>query len=185
MSLHMCTDLQNTQSRSLPFLCELVAQLCPTLCEPVNCTHRTPLSMGFPRQEYVSGLSFPPPGHLPDPEIKPGSPALKADSLFSDQVTSHLVLSGPSLVTSVPDRVIIRMIRGDNTGVQTPSLYRGQCPGPWGPRLTNTQESHSCSFSREASSFLKTVLLPMSFHHKHFQRILYSQNVVKLKLKPC
>ena len=96
MSLHMCTDLQNTQSRSLPFLCELVAQLCPTLCEPVNCTHRTPLSMGFPRQEYVSGLSFPPPGHLPDPEIKPGSPALKADSLFSDQVTSHLVLSGPS-----------------------------------------------------------------------------------------
>ena len=31
-----------------------------------------PLSMGFPRQEYWSALSFPPPGDLPDPRIKPG-----------------------------------------------------------------------------------------------------------------
>ena len=30
-----------------------------------------PLSMGFPRQEYWSGLPFPPPGDLPDPGIKP------------------------------------------------------------------------------------------------------------------
>ena len=34
-----------------------------------------PLSMGFSRQEYWSGLSFPPPGDLPNPEIEPGSPA--------------------------------------------------------------------------------------------------------------
>ena len=40
-----------------------------------------PLSMGFPRQEYWSGLSFPSPGDLPDPGIEPGSPALQADSL--------------------------------------------------------------------------------------------------------
>ena len=33
-------------------------------------------SMGFSRQEYWSGLSFPSPGYLPDPGIKPGSPAL-------------------------------------------------------------------------------------------------------------
>jgi len=32
--------------------------------------------MGFPRQEYWSGLPFPPPGDLPDPGIKPASPAL-------------------------------------------------------------------------------------------------------------
>ena len=37
--------------------------------------------MGFPRQEYWSGLSFPSPGDLPDPGIEPGSPALQADSL--------------------------------------------------------------------------------------------------------
>ena len=40
--------------------------------------------MGFSRQEYWSGLSFPSPGNLPDPGIKPGSPALQADSLASE-----------------------------------------------------------------------------------------------------
>ena len=39
------------------------------------------LSMGFSRQEHWSGLLFPSPGDLPDLEIKPGSPALQADSL--------------------------------------------------------------------------------------------------------
>ena len=38
--------------------------------------------MGFPRQEYWSGLPFPSPGDLPDPEIEPGSPPLQADSLL-------------------------------------------------------------------------------------------------------
>ena len=37
---------------------------------------QAPLSMGFPRQEYWSGLPFPSPGDLPDPGIKPASPAL-------------------------------------------------------------------------------------------------------------
>ena len=40
--------------------------------------------MEFSRQEYWNGLSFPSPGDLPDPEIKPGSPALQADSLPSE-----------------------------------------------------------------------------------------------------
>ena len=43
--------------------------------------HQVPLSMGFPRQEYWSGLPFPSPGDLPDPEMEPGSPALQADAL--------------------------------------------------------------------------------------------------------
>ena len=38
--------------------------------------------MGFPRQEYWSVLPCPPPGVLPDPGIKPESPALQADSLL-------------------------------------------------------------------------------------------------------
>ena len=41
---------------------------------------QAPLSMGQ-RQEHWSGLPFPSPGDLPDPGIKPGSPALQADSL--------------------------------------------------------------------------------------------------------
>ena len=43
--------------------------------------HQDPLSMGFSRQEYWSGLPCPSPGDLPDLGIKPGSPALQADSL--------------------------------------------------------------------------------------------------------
>ena len=40
--------------------------------------------MGFSRQEYWSGLPFPSPGDLPDPGIKPGSPASEADALTSE-----------------------------------------------------------------------------------------------------
>ena len=46
--------------------------------------YQAPLSMGFFRQEYRSGLPFPSPGDLPDPGIKPGSPALQADALPSE-----------------------------------------------------------------------------------------------------
>ena len=42
---------------------------------------QAPLSMGFSRQEYWSGLPFPSPGDLPEPGIEPRSLALKADSL--------------------------------------------------------------------------------------------------------
>ena len=42
---------------------------------------QAPLSLEFFRQEYWSGLPFPPPGDLPNPGIKPGFPVLQADSL--------------------------------------------------------------------------------------------------------
>ena len=42
---------------------------------------QAPLSMGFPRQEYWTGLPFPSPGDLPDPGIKSASPAWQVDSL--------------------------------------------------------------------------------------------------------
>ena len=45
---------------------------------------QAPLSMGFSRQEYWSELPFPPPGDLPNQEIKPRSPALQADSLLPE-----------------------------------------------------------------------------------------------------
>ena len=40
---------------------------------PWTVAQQAPLSVGFSRQEYWSGLSFPPPGDLPDPEIEPAS----------------------------------------------------------------------------------------------------------------
>ena len=47
---------------------------------------QVPLSMEFSRQEYWSGLPFPFLGDLPNPGIKPRSPALQADSLPSDNI---------------------------------------------------------------------------------------------------
>ena len=46
--------------------------------------HQFPLSRGFSRQEYCSGLPCPSPGHLPNLGIEPRSPALQADSLPSE-----------------------------------------------------------------------------------------------------
>ena len=62
----------------------LVAKLCPTLMTPWTVAHQAPLSMGFSRQEYWSGLPFPSPGDLPNTGIEPGSPALWPDSLTTE-----------------------------------------------------------------------------------------------------
>ena len=51
---------------------------------PWTIAHQATLSMGFSRQEYWSGLPFPSPGDLPNPGIKPRSPALQADALTSE-----------------------------------------------------------------------------------------------------
>ena len=48
---------------------------------PWTVAHQAPLSMEFSRQEFWSGLPCPSPGDLPDPGIKPRSPALQAESL--------------------------------------------------------------------------------------------------------
>ena len=49
---------------------------------PWTVAYRAAQSMGFCRQEYWNGLSFPSPGDLPDPGIKPSSPTLQADTLL-------------------------------------------------------------------------------------------------------
>ena len=61
----------------------LVAQLCLTVT-PWTVARLDPLSMGFYRQEYWSGLPFPSPEDLSDPGIEPGSLSLQADSLLSE-----------------------------------------------------------------------------------------------------
>ena len=51
---------------------------------PWTVAHQAPLFMGFSKQEHWSGLPFPPPGGLPNPDIQPRSPALQADALTSE-----------------------------------------------------------------------------------------------------
>ena len=71
----------------LNFICHwlvfggLVAKSCPTLATSWTVACQAPLYMGFSRQEYWSGLSFPSPGDLPEPGTEPMFPAL-AGRLF-------------------------------------------------------------------------------------------------------
>ena len=51
---------------------------------PWAVVHQAPLSMGFFRQEYWSGVPFPPPGDLPDPGIEPTS-AVLAGGFFTTE----------------------------------------------------------------------------------------------------
>ena len=53
---------------------------------PWTGAHQAPLSMGSPRQQYWSGLPFPPPGGLPNPGIEPES---RASSLHCGQILYH------------------------------------------------------------------------------------------------
>ena len=66
---------------NVPGFVVLVAESGLTLCDPWTAARQAPLSMGFPRQEYWSGLPYPSPGDLPNPGFKPGSPACQADFL--------------------------------------------------------------------------------------------------------
>ena len=97
-------------------LCGFVGQLCPTLCDPMDCSPSgSSVFLGVPRQEYWSGLPCPSPGDLPNLRMEPGSPAL--------QILYHLShQKSPS--TSYA---------GSNT--HTPPLYKltrsqGYCPVP-------------------------------------------------------
>ena len=73
--LILTTIIGKSSYESICFYC-LVAKLCLTLAMPWTIVFQAPLSVGFFRQEYWSGLPFPSPGDLPDPRIKFMSPEL-------------------------------------------------------------------------------------------------------------
>ena len=61
---------------------------------PWTVDHQTPLSIGFPRQEYWNGLLFPSPGDLPHPGIKPQSPTLQPPG----KMLKHAGVSGIQII---------------------------------------------------------------------------------------
>ena len=66
-----------------------LAQLCPILCVPMDCSPPGSSVHGIFQEEYQSGLPCPPPGDLPTPGIDSRSPALQADSLSSESPGKH------------------------------------------------------------------------------------------------
>ena len=67
----------------------LVTQACPTVCDPMDCSHQAPLSMAFFRQENWNGLPFPPPGDFLTQGLKPGFLHWGVDSLPLSHLGSH------------------------------------------------------------------------------------------------
>ena len=87
--------LQNFQVDTSVCVCVCVCksacacvQSCLALCNPINYSPQVPLSMGFPRQEFWSGLPFPTTGNLPHPGIEPASPVAPA-------LTGRFFINGP------------------------------------------------------------------------------------------
>ena len=72
----------------------LVPQLCPTICNPLDCSPLALLSMKFSRQEHWSGLPFPSPGDLPNSEIEPMS--LTSPTLAGGFFTTSFHLGSPT-----------------------------------------------------------------------------------------
>ena len=75
------------------YCCCLVTKSCLTFVTPWTVAGQVPLSMGFLRQKYWSGLPFPTPEDLPDPETKPASPACEVDSLLLSYLGSPRYMS--------------------------------------------------------------------------------------------
>ena len=87
----------------------LVAQLCGTLCDSIDCSCQRLLSMGFSGQEYCSGYPFSFPVDFSDPGIKPRSLSLQADSLPSESPQKNCYIK-ISLHTDFNNYIFIYLI---------------------------------------------------------------------------
>ena len=121
--------------------------------------HQAPLSIGFPRQEYWSGLPFPSPGNLPNPGIEPMSPASPAFTgrFFTTRATwevpslpVYLVYFSSMLchesytplwkTTHQPQVLGKKVVEGSSSGLKLPDLCLGFITY-WLPRWHNGKES--------------------------------------------
>ena len=104
----------------------------------MDCSPSAPLSMEFSRQEYWSGLPFPPPEDLPDPGIKPASPTSAA--LAGGLLTTSATLERPKRCSSL-------QTRGQQERGQ--SVLRG--PREAGCLLTEAQRNEAEELKKPAS----------------------------------
>ena len=99
----------------------VIHSVVPNFVTPWTVPCQAPLSMGFSRQEYWSGLPFPSSSDLPDPGIKPGSPELQTDSLPSEPPEKPL--------KDMSDQ-ISRSVVSDSLQPHESQHARPPCPSP-------------------------------------------------------
>ena len=123
---------QRNNKRVLSHFSQINKQTCrfsrvQLFATPWTMAHQTPLSVGFPRQEFWSGLPNPTPWDLPDSRIKPKSPALKVDSLplapsWKPQINKYIYFLNPIKIWS---EELWRM-KWKPTAVFLPGNFHGQ-----------------------------------------------------------
>ena len=125
---------------------------------PRTIARQAPLSMGFSRPEFWSGLPFPPPGDLPDPGIEPASPAL-AGRFFTTAPPGkpHKRLlrrwSGAALARGLP-LVSLHLAQGA-PGVSGASSWRDVPSSPWCRRCW-LSPFHPCALLCELHNYEDT-----------------------------
>ena len=112
--------------------------------------HQAPLSMGFSRQEFWSGLSCPPPGNLPDPGIEPES-------------LTYPALAGGFFTTQFSSVQFSRSVVSDSLRPHEPQHARPPCPSPT-PRVY----SNSCPLSRQCHPTISSSVIPFSSRLQSF-----------------
>ena len=133
------------------------AESCPMLSNPMACTPQAPLSIGFSRQEYWSGLPFPSPGDLPYPGIKPLSSVLGGFFITEAlRACSHLISGSTlhifNLTVLIVSGIILLFSKGSEWRRQwppTPVFLPGESQGQgslvgcrlWGRTESDTTEA--------------------------------------------
>ena len=87
-------------------------------------TARTPLSMGFPRQEYWSELPFPYPWAIPNPGNKPGFPSLQEDSLLTEPPGKPPLKGLVSLISNHETIAVLTWVAIRNSGEMLRDGYK-------------------------------------------------------------
>ena len=149
---------------------------------------QTPLSMGFPKQEYWNGLPFPSSGDCPHPGIKSTSPALQVDSVPLRHQGSSCVcvwLFSSVQFSSVAQSCLTLWPHGlEHARLSCPSLtpraFSNSCPmnrwchptiSPCHPPPTFNLSQHQGLFKWVSSSHEVAKVLEFQLQHQSFQWI--------------
>ena len=130
--------LRNARLAGQPSINKIYSELllfsryvCPTLFDPIDCTLLGSSVLGFPRQEYWSGSSCPPPGDLPTVGLNPHFLCLlhwQADSLPPGKPRYVYFIAIKVIEKKKKIGLLSLRSLGKNNGVGSHPLLQGICP---------------------------------------------------------
>ena len=145
---------------------------------PWTVTYQVPLSIGFSRQKYWSGLPFPPPGDLPNPGVEPRPPTLQADALLSEPPGKpHTIVYRLQSHTFVCFMYFGRWVLHTKTSI---NFSHPHFHGLYS-LISHTPETQAHAILNQQSCILLEIMLHMPFcivtcHHMHKNACAISQS---------